>query len=86
MSEQQRKVAKVAAMVAGGAVLGVGLGLLFAPQNGSATRRNIGRYAKKAQVQGIRWGRSVQSGVKVLLDRSRELAQHANPKTISEAA
>ncbi|MDP1767718.1 MAG: YtxH domain-containing protein [Nitrospirota bacterium] len=75
MSDQGRQVAKVAALVAGGAVIGAGIGLLFAPQTGAETRREIGRYAKKAQVQATRWGRTVQSGVKEVMDRSKTLIQ-----------
>ena len=41
MSDQGRQVAKVAALVAGGAVIGAGIGLLFAPQTG--TESQIGR-------------------------------------------
>jgi hypothetical protein len=75
MSDQGRQVAKVAALVAGGAVIGAGIGLLFAPQTGAETRRDVGRYAKKAQVRATRWGRSVQSGVKEVMDRSKTLIQ-----------
>ena len=70
MSEQKNQVARAAAFIAGGAVIGAGLGLLFAPQPGAETRRSIGRYAKKAQVQTTRWGRAVKSGVKDVFDRT----------------
>ncbi|HXC66404.1 MAG TPA: YtxH domain-containing protein, partial [Nitrospiraceae bacterium] len=73
MSDQGRQAAKVAALVAGGAVIGAGLGLLFAPQTGAETRRGVSRYAKKAQVQATRWSRTVQSGVKEAMDRSKAL-------------
>lgn len=69
MSEQENQVAKAAALIAGGAVIGAGLGLLFAPQTGAETRRSIGRYARKAQVQTSRWGRAVKSGVEEVLNR-----------------
>lgn len=68
MSEQGKHVAKVAAMIAGGAVLGAGLGLLFAPKSGVQTRRDLSRYAKKAQVQALRMSRSVQAGVKEVMN------------------
>lgn len=70
MSEPKNQVARAAAFLAGGAVIGAGLGLLFAPQSGTDTRRSIGRYAKKAQVQTTRWGRAVKSGMKEAMDRN----------------
>ena len=73
MSSQERQVAKAAALVAGGAVIGAGIGLLFAPQTGAETRREVSRYAKKAQVHTTRWGRTVQSGVKEAMDRGKSL-------------
>src|SRR4029079_8419033 len=73
MSDQGRQVAKAAALLAGGAVIGAGIGLLFAPQAGADTRRGVGRYAKKAQVQAARWSRTVQSSMKDAMDRSKSL-------------
>jgi gas vesicle protein len=69
MSNQRRQAAKAAALVAGGAVIGAGIGLLFAPQAGADTRRGVSRYAKKAQLNATRWSRTVQSGVKEVIDR-----------------
>lgn len=75
MSEQGTHVAKAAAFIAGGAVIGAGLGLLFAPQTGSETRRSISRYARKAQAQTNRWGRAVKSGVKVAVDHESPMVK-----------
>ena len=75
MSDQGRQAAKVAALVAGGAVIGAGIGLLFAPQTGAETRRDVGRYARKAQLQATRLSRTVQSGVKDMMDRSKSLVR-----------
>ena len=85
MSDQGRQVAKVAALVAGGAVIGAGIGLLFAPKTGAETRRDVGRYAKKAQLQATRWSRSVQSGVKEVMDRSKALVQKDEQRLRIEA-
>jgi gas vesicle protein len=71
MSEHGKQIAKVAAMIAGGAAVGAGIGLLFAPQSGAETRRDISRHAKKAQINVTRWSRAVKSGVKEVMDRGR---------------
>ncbi len=86
MSDQGRQVAKVAALVAGGAVIGAGIGLLFAPQTGTETRRDVGRYAKKAQLQATRWSRTVKSGVKDVMDRSKSLVRKDDQIPRIEAA
>jgi gas vesicle protein len=67
-------------------VIGAGIGLLFAPQTGAETRRDVGRYAKKAQLQATRWSRAVQSGVKEVMDRSKSLIRTADQKPQIEAA
>ena len=85
MSDPGRQVAKVAALVAGGAVIGAGIGLLFAPQAGADTRREVGRYAKKAQVQATRWSRTVRSGVKEAMDRRRAVTQKDEQTPLIEA-
>jgi gas vesicle protein len=85
MSDQGHQVAKVAALVAGGAVVGAGIGLLFAPKAGVETRRDVGRYAKKAQLQATRWSRTVQSGVKEAMDRRKSLTQKDEQKALIEA-
>jgi gas vesicle protein len=85
MSDQERQVAKVAALVAGGAVIGAGIGLLFAPQTGAETRREVGRYAKKAQLQATRLSRTVQSSVKEVMDRRKPLIQTDDQRPRIEA-
>jgi hypothetical protein len=71
MSSEGKQVARWAALVAGSAAVGAGIGLLFAPQPGTETRREIARYAKKAQLQATRLSRAVQSGVKEAMDRTK---------------
>ena len=86
MSDQRRKVTMVAALVAGGAVIGAGIGLLFAPKVGAETRRDVGRYAKKAKLQTTRWSRAVQSGVKEAMDRRKSLSHTEDERPRIEAA
>ena len=86
MSDQGHQAAKVAALVAGGAVIGAGIGLLFAPQTGAETRRDVGRYANKTRLQATRWSRTVQSGVKEVMDRSKSLVRKDDQTPRIEAA
>jgi gas vesicle protein len=87
MSDQGKQVVKVAALIAGGAVIGAGLGVLFAPKSGAETRRDISRYARKTQIQATRWSRAIQSGVKEAMDRGRAAyIQHREAKPTIEAA
>ena len=86
MSDQKHTVSTVVALVAGGAVIGAGLGLLFAPQTGAETRCDVGHYAKKARLRATRWSRTVQSGVKEAMDRSKSLIQKDDQRPRIEAA
>ena len=86
MSDQKNQVTTVAALVAGGAVIGAGIGLLFAPKAGAETRREVGRYAKKAKLQTTRWSRAVQSGVKEVMDRRKSSSHAEDERPRIEAA
>jgi len=63
-----RDVAKLAALVAGGAAVGAGLGLLYAPHSGVETRRQIRHYTKKAQIRATRLGRSMKAELNRAVD------------------
>jgi gas vesicle protein len=86
MSEQGKQVARVTALVAGGAVIGAGIGLLFAPQTGAEIRRDIGRYARKTQIQATRLGRTIQTGVKEVVERGKVLVRKPEQQPRIEAA
>lgn len=86
MSDQRSTVTTVASLVAGGAVIGAGIGLLFAPKAGAETRRDVGRYAKKAKLQTTRWSRAVQSGVKEVMDRRKPSSHTEDERPQIEAA
>ena len=67
MSTEVRQAAKLAALIAGGAVIGAGFGLLFAPQSGEDTRRQIRHWTKRARVQTARFGRDLKGGLKQIM-------------------
>ena len=49
MEDKDKKIAAAALLIFAGGVIGGGLALLFAPQSGSKTRKDISRYSKKAR-------------------------------------
>lgn len=73
MTNQGMQSTRVAALVAGAAVFGAGLGLLFSPQPGADTRRQIRHYAKKTQVRATRMGRSVRENVDKAIDYGKSV-------------
>lgn len=86
MSTQGRKVATVTALVASGALIGAGLGLLYAPKSGSETRRWIRHYAKRAQVEATKLSRKVKAGMGHAMERGRHLMAKKEPGQTPEAA
>lgn len=49
MEDRDQKIAAAALLVVAGGVIGAGLALLFAPQSGDRTRKDILRYSKKTR-------------------------------------
>jgi gas vesicle protein len=49
MADKNNSAMVGALMLIGGGIIGAGVALLFAPQSGKKTRRDIVRYAKKAK-------------------------------------
>ena len=76
------QIKTVTALVAGAAVVGAGAGLLFSPQPGTETRKQIRRYAKHTQIEAANFGRSVKSG----MDRAVEYGKSMLPKKENSSA
>lgn len=49
MEDRDKKIAAAALLLFAGGVIGAGLALLFAPQSGTRTRKDILRYSRKAR-------------------------------------
>ena len=80
MSTKGREAVKIAAIIGGGAVMGAALGLLLAPKTGVETRRDVARYAKRAQLQATRFGRSVKSGMSTMMECGKALVKKDDQK------
>jgi gas vesicle protein len=68
-----KDVAKIAALVAGGAIIGLGVGLLYAPRSGAETRRQLRHYAKKTQIQVARFSRDMKQGMDRMITSGKSL-------------
>ena len=51
MEDRDNKVAAAALLIMAGGILGAGFALLWAPQSGRRTRRDITRYARRAKTR-----------------------------------
>ncbi|MBU5612455.1 YtxH domain-containing protein [Geomonas azotofigens] len=52
MAERDNKVMVGAMLLLAGGIIGAGVALMYAPQSGEKTRKELGRYAKKARRKG----------------------------------
>lgn len=52
MEDKQNNLVVGALMLVAGGIIGAGIALMYAPQSGEKTRKEMGRYAKKARRKG----------------------------------
>ena len=74
MDERDRKIAAAALLVAAGGVIGAGIALLFAPQSGERTRRDLVRGAKKVRSRA-------EDAVEDISDNIQDLVETIGDKT-----
>ena len=68
MEERDKKIATALLLMAAGGVIGAGLALLFAPQTGDKTRKDLLRYAKKARHKADEAVEELASNVNSMVD------------------
>ncbi len=74
MAENNNRLAGAMMLVAGG-IIGAGIALLFAPQSGKATRKDIGRYARKAKRRAEDIVEDFSDNVSKMVDAAGETAE-----------
>jgi len=74
---RERPVTMATALFVGGAAIGAGLALLYAPWSGAETRRIVARQAKRAQIQATRVGRKIKRGLDQTVERGMSFVHRA---------
>jgi len=68
MEDRDKKVAAAALLILAGGIVGAGVALLFAPQSGQRTRKDIVRYAKKTKIRADEAVDDLSASVSDLVD------------------
>ena len=66
-------VVKVTAAIVGAAAIGAGFALLYAPQSGAETRRQMRYYGKRASLEATRFGRNMKAKVEKAINNGKAL-------------
>jgi gas vesicle protein len=68
MEENDKKVAAAALLLVAGGIIGAGLALLFAPQSGQRTRRELFKCAKKVKTRADEAVEDITDSISDLVD------------------
>ena len=68
-----------------GAMIGVGLGLLFAPKDGAAMRRDLAKRARELQEDAAGWYEEAAGVADDLVEKGKEAAQRARTAMADQA-
>ncbi len=74
MDEENNRITSGALMLIAGGIIGAGLALLFAPQSGKRTRRDIARLAKKTK-------HKAEDAIDDVIDTVSDMAEAIGDKT-----
>ena len=73
-----RQVVTLSAMVGGGMAVGVGLGMLFAPQSGRVTRGQMQVHLHKAQDKVTHMGDRMMRTLDSMMEKGKHVLRHAS--------
>ncbi len=75
MEDRENKVAAAALLILAGGIVGAGLALLFAPQTGQRTRKDIARYARKSKTRADEAVEDLSANISDLVDTIGDKAE-----------
>lgn len=78
MAERENNAMVGALMLLVGGIIGAGIALLYAPQSGDKTRKEFGRYAKKARRKGNEALAAVEEFTEQVSDMAENVAERAS--------
>jgi gas vesicle protein len=76
MSDRDNTASTAALILLVGGIIGAGVALLYAPQTGDKTRKELGRYAKKARKRG----REAADAVEEFSDQVSEMVENISER------
>lgn len=77
MADRDNKVVVGALMLLAGGIIGAGVALLYAPQSGQKTRKDLSRYAKKARRKGEEALEAVEDFTEQVSDMAEAMGDRA---------
>ena len=78
MSNRDNNVMVGAALLVAGGIIGAGVALIFAPQSGEKTRRNLVRLGKKAKRRGQEAVEAVEDFTEQVTDMAEAVGERAS--------
>lgn len=77
MDDRNKNIAAASLLLIAGGIIGAGVALLFAPQSGERTRKDLVRYARKAKRRADEAVDDVSATVSDLVDQFEEKTKDA---------
>jgi len=77
MSDRDNNAVVGALMLLAGGIIGAGIALMYAPQSGEKTRKEMGRYAKKARRKGQEAAEAVEDFSEQVADMAEAVGERA---------
>lgn len=78
MQDKQNNLMAGALLLLAGGIIGAGIALLYAPQSGEKTRKDMGRYARKARRKGEEALEAVEDFTEQVAEMAESVGERAS--------